>query len=234
MEDAKHNNEPEAIWDYIKYLRKQKGHNLTEFAEIIDCTAVHASRIEKPYHTSRCAASPRLLGRIAAACAEDEESREILKKKLMMKRARMLYSKEVVEDAFSDPASYPQLYSDSMPKEFIQRLQKDTEDIAEANVVAKLAMTREALSAVLAGRMLLSKHKVLDLAKKLSQSGEEYLLLAGYNTDGIRRLFLDKHFLELMKRAKKLSPEEIEQLGVALGSILSLIKKPSDKKKGGD
>lgn len=233
IENRNGGNEPEDVWDYIKYLRKQRGYNLIRFSELIDCTPVHAGRIEKPYSVSHCAASVKLLKRIAAVCADDMEPRDLLEKNLLMRRAKMRYSKEVAEDLYLNPESYPQLYSDGMTKEFIQRLQNDTRGIRKSNALVTLAMTHEELKAVLEGRLLLSRRKVLDLARKLKQPVEEYMLLAGYITDGIRNLFTDSNFLALMKRARKLSPEEIKQLGTAMGSMLSLIKKPSDKKKEG-
>ncbi len=36
-----------------------------------------------------------------------------------------------------------------------------------------------------------------------------------------------------MKKADKLSPEEVDKLGIAVGSMLSLLKKSDDKKKEG-
>ncbi|OPY66812.1 MAG: hypothetical protein A4E57_02614 [Syntrophorhabdaceae bacterium PtaU1.Bin034] len=74
MNNNADNNEPEAIWDFIRYLREQRGLSLVKFVEMIACTLMHATRIEKLYNVSRSAASPRLFRCIAAACTDDPES----------------------------------------------------------------------------------------------------------------------------------------------------------------
>jgi len=227
------NKEPEAIWDYIRYLREKKGYSLATFAALIECSFVHAARIEKPYHVTHNSASPKLLKRIAAVCGADEQSRDILVKKLMMKRARIFYSGDIVDDVFSKPAVNSRSYGEGMPVEFIERLRHDSQATARENIFPKLSITPETLREVLEGRFVLSARSVASVARKLRQPVDEYLLLAGYTNQGIRRLFSNQHFLELMKKAEKFSPEEIDKLGIAVGSMLSLLKKSDDKKKEG-
>lgn len=232
--------EPEALWEYIKYLRKTAGYKMGEFSGLIGCSFVHGSRIEKPFHRTHIAPSIRLLKKVAKVCAKNSKERKILEEKLLFKRARLFFAKDVVEDTLDQLTTSTvssiyglQFSSESMPKGFIERLRQDTENISEDSTGAKTSLPREILNAVLQGKLSLSAQKVTDLAKKLKQPEEDYMLLAGYLPDGLRRLTSDKDFMELIRISAKLSPGEFEKLGTTLRNILSLIKQSPPKKKEG-
>lgn len=243
--------EPEYLWDYIKYLRERNNYDYVEFARRIKCSYVHVTQIEREYNVVRRTASPALLKTIADVCSKNPEDRMLLEQKLLRKRARIVLQQDLAEHAFGDLSMDSFIVSDSMPKVFIERLKKDISNLEDKNVITKLSITKTALDAVLAGRYFLSHRKVSEIAKRFKQPENEYLILAGYIPESLRKLIDNEHFIELLEKnpvslhkiiynvhfrkllenAKHLTEGDIERLGIALGNMLNLLTISDTKKR---
>ncbi len=225
--------EPELLWDYIKYLREKNNYELNEFARRIDCSYFHATMIEREYHLAKRTASPELLKSIARVCSKNTEERKQIEHKLLLRRARIFFQKEVAENTFADLTSESFIVSDSMPKPFIERLEKDINTLEDKNAISKLSITKIALDAVLNGRYLLSHRKVSEMARRFKQPEDEYLILAGYIPESLRKIIDNEHFRDLLEKAKHLNENDIERLGIALSNMLILVTTNDNKKKEG-
>jgi transcriptional regulator with XRE-family HTH domain len=230
--DVRH-KEPETLWDYIKYLRERENLTLHEFAKKINCHYFHATTIEKDFKVSGRTASAELLKEIAKVCSHNAEERKKIEYNLTLRRARIFFQKEVAGSiTLTDLKAESFISAESMPVPLIERLRTDIANLEDKKIINKLSITKYALDSILAGKYLLSKRKVSEIAKKFKQPEYEYLLLAGYIPDFLYRVINNPDFEHFIHRSKNLSDNDIEKAGTALTNILNLILHSNKKKEG--
>jgi hypothetical protein len=110
------------------------------------------------------------------------------------------------------------------------RLQFYISEMSKEVIVEKLYITTDTLDRVLSGQLTLSRHRVADLARKLGQPEDEYLILAGYVPQNAKRILLNPGFLNLVRISSRMSNGELWRIGLALNSIYLLYTLPGGKK----
>lgn len=160
--------------------------------------------------------SPDMLRRIARACAPSEESVCCLR--LMLARAREVVPAEV-RPFLSDHILTP------MPHTFLVRLQRDLSKLdtqARKYVEGQLGIGSR-LETVLMGIGQLSREEVIKLAAALKEPVDEYLMTAGFLSDGVRLVVDDfpecVAMLDVVGQLKPESRAEIQRFQSALDGL---------------
>lgn len=223
--------EPITLWDYIKYLRENNNLTIAEFAKQIGTGYFHATTIERDFNVVKRTASSELLKQIAKVCSRNEKDRKDVEHKLMMRRARIFFQKEVLDMTLLGIKAESFIVTESMPKAFIDRVRTDIQALPDTGIIDRLSITRFAVDSMLSGKYYLTKKKVIELAKRFGQSEQDYLSLAGYMPDSFQKLLANPYFSAFLSRTDALSESDLNKCGSVLETLLNIFI--SDKKKEG-
>lgn len=87
-----------ALWNTIKEIRSKARLTQRQFADIIGCSAMHVSFMERPYSETRSTASAHLLRNVAKKFTKTEEERLALEKQLLIERGLLQFSNLKIEE----------------------------------------------------------------------------------------------------------------------------------------
>jgi transcriptional regulator with XRE-family HTH domain len=196
--------------DKIKYLRKSLNLTQEEFAKSLGVEQAYISQIENN---------------------QRKPSFEVLQKLYEVYNISADY---ILQDKIENP--YPAASKVSEPREeygigvitegnmpiaFIERLKEDIENItAKEAFYASLETPRETVEKALKGKCILSRRSVIELAMALKQPVFEYLTLADYIPDEIKKVVKRESVIKMFKKLVKLSPEEIDEVMDAISKLL--------------
>ncbi len=118
-----------------------------------------------------------------------------------------------------------------MPPEFIEKLRDDIKN-KDDSFFASLSMSKDKLFDVLIGKQKLTRIEVIELARKLNKSLDEYVYLAGYMPEEFTRVLENPRMMESLRAAGNLSDKDINQAIDAFQDVLKEFEKrhPSKKK----
>jgi len=227
------NNEPDTLWEYIKFLRNKNKWSHEEFADKIGISVYHATSIEKDYKKVRRAASLKLVRTIAKVCAKNEKERKEIEYKLTLRRTNVFFEANAVAASLLGLKAESFIVTETMPTPFIERVKRDIDNLEDKSVTNRLSITQYALESMLAGKYYLSKRKVAEIAKRFKQPEHEYMLLAGYMPDSLHRIITKEGFEKFIEQSKNISDSNLEKLGITLSTIADLwITARAEKKEG--
>jgi transcriptional regulator with XRE-family HTH domain len=108
----------------------------------------------------------------------------------------------------------------SLPFAFIERLKKDlkTQDEEFFN---SLETPKEIIKGALKGKNILPRRSVIELAIKLNQPVDEYLILADYLPDEMKNLIKHKGLIGLFRKMSSLSSKDIDEVIETISRVLN-------------
>lgn len=169
----------------VRQLREARGWTPTQMAVHVGCAQSHIWQIEneKSRHPGGWVPSEEFLRKVSKACSSTPDEEALLRQRLLLLRAREVVPVEV-RGYLSSRVQVP------MPEAFLARLKKDLGRGRTASVarVDRVCQLEGRLRFVLQGFGQLSAFEVALVAKALKQSVDQYMLLAGYVSDGMRML----------------------------------------------
>ena len=196
--------------DKIKYLRKSLNLTQEEFAKSLGVEQGYISQIENN---------------------QRKPSIEVLQKLYEVYNISADY---ILQDKLQNP--YPAvsvvaervakyevgiITEGNMPIAFIERLKEDIENISSKEAFyASLETPRETIEKALEGKTILSRRSVIELAMALKQPVHEYLALADYIPDEIRKVVKRESVIKMFKKLAKLNPDEIDEVMDAISKLL--------------
>lgn len=214
------------LWEIIKGLRES--HKLTQkaFAKRIGRSPMYVSIIERSPDSGGTLPSEKALREIASAFAQTEDDRRSLEKKLLLARAQAKAPSEIAGAFKRDHEVSPS--GEKMPVAFISRLGKDVASMQEESrekFYKSLTIDRAIVEEAVKGVFVLSRASVVELAQKLNQSVEEYLLLSGYMPEELKLIAEKKEVMTLFRSLGDLTPAELDQLLQVITGVLNLHSK---------
>lgn len=211
----------------VKELRLKKGLTQRQLAKLVGVSDMYIYAIEHPEKPQ--IPSDDIIRKLARALASNaEEESEILKKLLTYRtlikippEARdLLLQMDKVEKYISD---------ESMPAAFVERLKKDIQNVKLNDIIKKTGIEEKSLNAILNYRRILSRKEVISLAQALGQSVYEYLLLANYVPDNIKKLLENNKIELLLRNLEDLSDENLDELMDGIINIIQAYKKKTSE-----
>jgi transcriptional regulator with XRE-family HTH domain len=169
----------------VRQLREAQGWTPTQMAIHVGCAQSHIWQIEneKSRGPRGWVPSEEFLRKLSVVCTTSPEGEVLLRQRLLLLRAREVVPVEV-RGYLSSSVLLP------MPEVFLIRLQKDLGRGAAA-VVARVdgsCRLEGRLRFVLQGFGQLTAFEVVLVANAVKQSVDQYLLAAGYLSDGMKML----------------------------------------------
>lgn len=220
-----------ALWDSIKEIRMRYHLTQKEFADAIGYTPEYISNVERTPEITRRIATEKMIKRIAEVYARTEEERISLERKLLLERAQATVSPEVAEHFFKDEKKLSSYQSeDGMPLVFIERLKKDLGNTGNIEAVYSSLKTasKDAVEESLRGMRLLARKTVVELARALNQSVEEYLILADYMPREFQSLVMHKGMNDMFRTMSELDSEELDAMIDVFSSVLRMRRKDTE------
>lgn len=173
--------------------------------------------------------SERILREIAAGFSTTIEERRELEKVLLLARAKAIAPSEIA-GLFDNKIKQFSLSGEKMPEAFITRLAQDINALNDkASFFKKLSFEKALVDRAINREVVLSRSSVIELAQKLNQSVEEYLLISDYLPAELGLLAQNKQVLTLFRSMGTLEHHELDQLLQVVSGVLSLHN--SSKKK---
>lgn len=172
----------------IRQLRVEKGWSTTELGHRMGYAQPHISQIEneRSRHPGGWIPSEAFLRKLSEVCTSSIAEEALLRQRLLLLRAREVVPKEVrgyLSSSVQDP----------MPAVFMTRVQKDLGRARASAIkrVDRVCGLEGRFRFVLQGLGQLTALEVGLVAQALAQPIDQYLLLAGYVSDGMRVLLQD-------------------------------------------
>ncbi len=225
------------LFDIIRNLVKENNLTLLEFGKKLDISYAYAAQLVKGRTGDKdIVPSEEILIKIAKMFSKSEEERVRLQKTLLLERMKLIASPEM-KDFFEDKGRITSFLSGKgMPEAFINRLEKDlkkqnqkksvTMESLLKKIYDAIGITQEEMNAVLKKEYIISRTQVILLAKALKQPAEDYLILADYMPEHIKKIIHSNKQNVLFRSFEQLTPEEIEQLLDVMQKMVDLyIKK---------
>lgn len=206
----------------VRDLRVKKGITQKELARKAGISEMYMHVIESP--DKKQLPSEEITRKIAHALADNlEEEVQILKQLLSARaiskipeEARDIIEKEKIEEYIS---------TDSMPVDFIERLKNDLQGHDIQKISEKTKIGVEQLKAVLQYRGTLSRREVICLADALNQPVYDYLVLANFIPDNIKKLLEHNKIGALFRSLQELEGSDIDMLIDGIINIIEAYKK---------
>ena len=220
-----------ALWDSIKEIRLKAEQTQKEFGDAIGYTPEYISNIERSPDITRRIATEKLIKKIAEIYTKTEEERISLERKLLLERAQATVSPEVVMHFLMDEKKLSSYQSeDGMPLVFIERLKKDLGNVVNEDIFYKSlkVVSKDIIDESLKGMRLLPRKAVVELAKALGQSIEEYLILADYVPKEFRSLIMHKGMNDMFRTMSELNAEELDAMIDVFSSVLKMRRKQKE------
>ena len=114
--------------------------------------------------------------------------------------------------------------SSGMPLDFIDKLRDDLRN-KDDSFFASLSMSKDRIFDVLLGKTKLRRIEVIELARKLNRSLDEYVYLAGYIPGVFNRVLQNPKMIDALRNAGKLSDKEIDQAVDAFAEVFERFEK---------
>lgn len=194
-------------------------------------TPEHISNIERPPDITRRIATEKMIKKLAEVYAKNEEERISLERRLLLERVQATVSPEVVMHFLTDEKKLSAYQSeDGMPLVFIDRLKNDLRTVSDENNFYKSLQTisKDIIEESIRGMRILPRKAVVELAKALDQSIEEYLILADYVPNEFRSLIMHKGMNDMFRTMSELDPEELDAMIDVFSSVLRMRKKKNE------
>jgi len=217
-----------ALWNSIKEIRLRAQLTQKEFADAIGYTPEYISNVERPPEITRRIATEKMIKRIAEVYTKTEEERISLERRLLLERAQVTVNPEVAAHFLMDEKKLSSYQSeDGMPLVFIARLKKDLENVDNMDALCSSLKTasKDSLYESLRGMRLLARKTVVELARALNQSVEEYLILADYMPREFQSLILHKGMNDMFRTMSELDSEELDAMIEVFASVLRMRRK---------
>lgn len=209
------------LHELIRYYREKAGLKPKDLARKLRISYSYYTRLERPYPEGKAIPSEDLLRRFVSLVVSDPEERQKAYKELLSARIAILIPPELYKDGLAYIESSE--VTDSMPKEFIDRLQSDIDYVGMSKVLKGLGVPQTFVEEVLKGRRVLSRSLVIKMAYILGQPVDEYLILAGYIPQSVHEFFRSINGLTLFFRLLEKVPRE-EGVVEFLNKIAELVK----------
>jgi transcriptional regulator with XRE-family HTH domain len=206
-----------ALHEEIRKIRNRTRLTQTRFAKELDISPMHISQIERLRENGGSVPSAKLLKKIALLFGTDEEDHMNIERRLLLELAKAKAPKEIssfFEDASVDKREDKLFYGEAMPPAFVERLKRDAKksNRIDDNFLKRVDMTELAFSSLIEGNYIINRQKVIAIAKALKQSIEEYLLLADYLPDHLKRLLKNRRGATMLRSFDRLSPEAFDKM----------------------
>lgn len=215
------------LWDEIKKLRIKAGLKQKELAAKIGCSPVRISQIEMPPEQGGHLPSVDLIKKLVSVLVQEEEERKKLELKLLFEKTKLEAPKKVVEHFFPDEQKETFILSESgMPDAFIKRVKDDMDKtMLKESVKEKTGLDDKKLDAFLQGRYTLPRQTVIALAMAMGQPVEEYLLLANYIPENLKKLIKNHALSNVFRSLSEMSAEDISDMINVISTTIEIIKK---------
>lgn len=213
------------LGEFIRELRLKKGLNLQELAAKVDYNYVHLSYIEKGLRIP----SDELLAKLAKELAENKEHEKEIKEKMFLLLAQ-IKAPEEIRNRIALKTEEEVITEISMPKEFIDMLKKDIEEIKNPKLFDNFGIPFKLIQKVIDGRAQLSRTDVIKVAQLLHKDVDEYLMKAGYIPEEFYDFIGHKSIFALMRSFKNLPPESVDNILTAIEAILRTVQKKEKEK----
>lgn len=220
-----------ALWDSIKEIRQKAQQTQKEFADAIGYTPEYISNIERSPDITRRIATEKMIKKIAEIYTKTDEERISLERKLLLERAQATVSPEVAMHFLMDEKKLSTYQSeDGMPLSFIKRLKKDLLNVENENTFFNSLQTvsKDVVEESLNGMRLLPRKAVVEIARLLGQSIEEYLILADYMPSELKSLIMHKGMNNMFRTMSELDSEELDAMIDVFSSVLRMRKKKNE------
>ena len=221
------------LFDIIKNLVKENNLTLLEFGKKLDISYAYAAQLVKGKTGDKdIVPSEKILIKIAKLFAKSEEERVKLQKTLLLERMKLIASPEV-KDFFEDKSRVTSFLSGKgMPEAFINRLKKDLEKQSQRKSVTMESLfkkiydatgiTQEEMNAVFEKGYTINRTQVILLARALGQPAEDYLILAEYMPEHIKKIIQSNKQNVLFRSFEQLTPKEIDQFLDAMQKMIDI------------
>ena len=180
--------EPVGLSQLVRQVRMAKGWSTTQLGVRMGYAQPHISQIEneRSRHPGGWIPSEAFLRKFSEVCTSSVEEEALLRQRLLVLRAREVVPVEVRGYLSSS-------VQESMPAPFLTRVQRDVGRARAATMkrVDRVCGLEGRLGFVLQGFGHLTPLEVGLVAHALTQPADQYLLLAGYVSDGMRALLED-------------------------------------------
>lgn len=205
----------------LKHLRISKGLSVRQLAARTRLSVIYLYTIESP--DKPAVPSIEAIRRISEALGSTDEEKAEIFKKLVTARTRAKIPEEAGElrDVLDEEKLEEFVSADSMPLSFIERLRADMAGRGIEELSDRAGINPALLEAVLQYRGILSRRDVIALAGALGQPVQEYLLLANYIPDDVKRLLEKNRVTALLRSLEDLSDEDMADL---LDGIIQVIE----------
>jgi|GEM_PF-5257445 len=117
-----------------------------------------------------------------------------------------------------------------MPDDFINKLKDDLRG-KDDSFFASLSISKDKILDVLIGRARLNRVEIIELARKLNRSLDEYMFLAGQVPAVFNRVLLNPKMMDSLRKAGELTDEEIDQAIDAFAEVFEKFEKDQKKKQ---
>lgn len=217
------------LWELISDIRLKHGLTQKEFAQRIKRSAMAVSLMERSPGNGGSIPSERVLREIAAEFSATIDEKREMEQILLLARARAIAPSEIA-GLFDNKIKQFLSSGERMPEAFITRLSEDINALPDkALFYKKLSFDKALVERALNGEVVLSRSSVIELAQKLNQSVEGYLLLSDYLPAELGLLAQNKQVLTLFRSMGNLEHNELDQLLQVVSGVLSLHNSPKKK-----
>ncbi len=221
------------LFDIIRDLVKENNLTLLEFGKKLDISYAYAAQLVKGKTGEKdIIPSEEILIKIAKTFSKSEEERVRLQKALLLERMKLVASPEV-KGFFEDKGRVSSFLSgEGMPEAFINRLKKDLEKQSQKKSVTMESLlkkiydatgiTQEEMNAIFEKGYIISRTQVILLARALGQPAEDYLILAEYMPEHIKKIVQSNKQNVLFRSFEQLTPKEIDQFLDAMQKMIDI------------
>jgi transcriptional regulator with XRE-family HTH domain len=220
------------LWNLIKKIRTDAQLSQARFAEELGVNSSYISQIEQT--DSKKAVSEEVCRKIAQTFGQTAEEKTSIEEKLLEARGQMLIGKTVQKVQGStghapvmvDTASCVS-FSGGTSHVFIKRLKEDIKD----KIHLFKESEKEILNCVIDKKQttLISRLFVVDLARKLGQPIEEYLLLANQLPENLSHIMQNERMVALFRDLGKLDSSDLTDVIDILDRVVAPYIKKSKK-----
>jgi hypothetical protein len=192
---------------------------------------MHVGVLERERSTlgNRVIASEKVLRRIAKTFSSNEQERAEIERKLLFERVKAVSPKEVREYLEQEQRGETFVAGGgaSMPPGFIARLRKDLKKQGDGSLEQ---FASGELDAVLEGKHVLNRQRVIALALAMKQPVDQYLVLAEYMPQYLKNLMKTRGGAAL-RNLQRLSPEDLHQVLEVIEKVVQVVQTVREKKE---
>lgn len=198
------------LQDKIKEIRLRLNYNQEEFGKKLGCTGVYISQIE----SGKRPVSPKFFHKLTNILNLTKKEIEDLKNLLIeehLKKEKESYEEKILKSSRRESKEEHASYLETLPEHFLKRLKRDLAYKDKNKILKAISMTSDELDGVLRGELLLTRKKIIEMAKALNQPIEQYLSLSNSIPEHLKKIFEFSGLLPMF-RAGEMTPEEIDTM----------------------